>query len=84
MESRVENENRYGLALSGVGFGKETGGAMTDQELQKLKPGDTIRHVRDGDTCIVLSSWLDTIVAVRRITVTHAPEWERVAVSKPR
>lgn len=84
MESRIENENRYEFALSGAGFGKETGGAMTQQELQELKPGDMIRHARDGNMCIVLSSWPDTIVAVRKVTVTHAPEWERVDISEKR
>lgn len=57
------------------------GPPMTEDELRSLKPGDVVRHRRNGQSFQVLGNFGGRVTAVDLADVTNPNEWEVVSRS---
>ncbi len=56
---------------------------MTNDEMQQLQPGDTVRHKATGVGYIVTANYGSYVALVRTAQMTHPPEWEVVRMAVP-
>jgi hypothetical protein len=59
----------------GVTLGR---GAMDAEDLGRLRPGETVRHLPTGESFVVTSCHAGRVTAVRTADVSDPREWERV------
>lgn len=64
----LEDERRERLALDC--------GAMTEDELKHLLPGNTVRHRDSGETYVVTAVYENRATAVRTVDITKCGDWE--------
>lgn len=66
------------VAATGVDTVTLGRGAMNTEDLGRLRPGETVRHLPTGESYVVTASHGGRATAVRTAEVSNPCEWERV------